>query len=519
MRVCPFEKESTKMPHQPTLNLLPTHGRTVYATAARLFLLLALAASWLASAAVAQETDARGHADGKGWRLEQAKVVDAKRPRVLLMGDSILNGYLRQVIASLEGRAYVDAWVNPHCQASYKLDEMIGEVLAHGPYDVVHFNMGLHGWQKGRIPEGQFEPLTRKLVEAIRKGAPNAKLIWASSTPVTVKGKPGELDPEINPVIVEHNRMAAKVMQAMGVPVNDLYSLLAPKLDLARGDQFHWTAPAYKLLAEAVTAAVARELPKANQPAANVVEPSNAKELAAKKIQQEKAIDERFQQWKATLPDEQREWEETLEACLGSFYLPLYKRDKVEKRGTAWDYVKDNPRLPRVLLIGDSISRGYTLAVRKALAGKANIHRAPENCGPTANGLKKLDIWLQGGRWDVIHFNFGIHDRQTPPAVYEQRLEEIVKRLEATGAKLVWASSTPLPAASQYGSDTAMVERNAIAARVMQRHQIPIDDLYAEIHPRLADYQNANDCHFNAAGYEFLGSKVAREILTRLETK
>ena len=56
--------------------------------------------------------------------------------------------------------------------------------------------------------------------------------------------------------------------------------------------------------------------------------------------------------------------------------------------------MKDEPGLPRVLLIGDSVCRGYTLAVRKALAGKANVHRAPENCGPTANGIKKLDIWL-----------------------------------------------------------------------------------------------------------------------------
>ena len=107
--------------------------------------------------------------------------------------------------------------------------------------------------------------------------------------------------------------------------------------------------------------------------------------------------------------------------------------------------MKDDSKLPRVLLIGDSISRGYTMATRTALAGKANIHRAPENCGPTSNGLKKLDVWLGDGKWDVIHFNFGIHDRATPPAQYEERLEKIVARLQKTGAKLVWASTTPIP--------------------------------------------------------------------------
>jgi hypothetical protein len=228
----------------------------------------AAAPAGAAKAAVAQEPDSRLHADGQGWRLDQAKIADKSRPRVLLIGDSILSGYLPPVTKALDGKAYVDAWVNPYCQSSHRLREMLAEVLERGPYDVIHFNMGLHGWQKGRIPEGQFEPLTKACVEAMQQRAPKAKLIWASSTPVTVKGKPGELDPEINPVIVEHNRMAAKVMNEMHVPVSDLYSLLAGKLDLARGDQFHWTAPAYKILADAVVNSVLQALAAKAQPSA-----------------------------------------------------------------------------------------------------------------------------------------------------------------------------------------------------------------------------------------------------------
>ncbi len=208
---------------------------------------------------VATEPDTRLQADGKGWRLDRAKLTDPTRPCVLLIGDSILNGYGKQVMAALAGKAHVDAWVNPHCQSEH-LNKLLTEVLANGPYDVVHFNMGLHGWQKGRIKDGTFEPLTRAYVEVIRDTLPKAKIIWASSTPVTVKGKPTELDPEINSVIVGHNRLAAKVMQEMNVPVNDFYSLLAPKLELAQGDQFHWRPEAYKILAETVTNSVLREL-------------------------------------------------------------------------------------------------------------------------------------------------------------------------------------------------------------------------------------------------------------------
>jgi hypothetical protein len=211
----------------------------------------------------AAETDGRLHADGKGWRLDQAKITDPKRPRVLLIGDSILNGYLKQTTAALEGKAYVDAWVNPYHQSEH-LNKLLAEVLTHGPYDVVHFNMGLHGWPEGRIKPGTFEPLTRSYVEVLKTKLPKAKLIWASSTPVTAQDKPAELEPDINPVIVEHNRMAAKVMAEMGVPVSDFYALLVDKRGWARGDRFHWTAPAYDLLARTVVETVLRELARSN---------------------------------------------------------------------------------------------------------------------------------------------------------------------------------------------------------------------------------------------------------------
>ncbi len=216
----------------------------------------------LALTAIAQETDTRLHSDGKGWRLDKAKVTNPNLPRVLLIGDSILNGYGKQVTAALDGKAYVDMWVNPYCQSEH-YNKLLAEVLEkNGPYDVVHFNMGLHGWQKGRIQEGRFEPLTRAYVEVIKQKLPKAKIIWASITPVTVKGKPTELDPEINPIIVAHNRMAANVMAELNVPVNDFYSLLVNKLELARGDQFHWKADAYKLLAQTTADSILRELKK-----------------------------------------------------------------------------------------------------------------------------------------------------------------------------------------------------------------------------------------------------------------
>lgn len=178
--------------------------------------------------------------------------------------------------------------------------------------------------------------------------------------------------------------------------------------------------------------------------------------------------------------------------------------------------ITDVAGLPRVLLIGDSVSRGYTQAVRQALVGKANVHRAPANCGPTASGLKNLEVWLGDGRWDVIHFNFGIHDRNTPVNEYLDRLATIVKRLQATGARLIWASTTPIPDdPAKKQSAASIVERNTAAAALMAKHGIAVNDLFTAITPRLAELQNPNDVHFNAAGYDFLGARVAEVVGTK----
>ncbi|MEO6738997.1 MAG: SGNH/GDSL hydrolase family protein [Chthoniobacteraceae bacterium] len=247
-------------------------------------------------------------------------------------------------------------------------------------------------------------------------------------------------------------------------------------------------------------------------------EPTNAAETAAKKAAEDAEIDAKYRALVAKLPPEQQAWERTLQGQLGSFYLPIHQREKVRGTSNAWDFVADDPKLPRVLLIGDSVSRGYTQAVRKELAGKVNVHRAPANCGPTASGLKNLDVWLGSGRWDAIHFNFGIHDRATAADVYEKNLEELVARLNATGAKLVWASTTPVPPDTKDGeaATAAIVEKNKIAARVMQKNGVVMDDLYAWMVPDLAKFQNPKDVHFTGPGYDRLAQRVARVIATAL---
>ncbi len=190
--------------------------------------------------------------------------------------------------------------------------------------------------------------------------------------------------------------------------------------------------------------------------------------------------------------------------------------------------VPDEPGLPRVLLIGDSISMGYTQPVRALLAGKANVHRIPENGGPTSRGVEKLDQWLGTGHWDVIHFNFGLHDLrimetgtyQVSLADYEANLRKIVARLKATGARLIWATTTPVPDAKlsppRRSADVPLFNRAAL--KIMQENGVVIDDLFALAEPQLASIQRPANVHYTNAGYEVLARQVAASILKQLES-
>ena len=414
------------------------------------------------------------------WGVERGEAADPKLPRVLMIGDSVLAGYKEAVKTHLAGKATVDCWVTPLWVSHKGLVPGLAKAVEGHRYDVVHFNHGLHGFAN-RIPEGKYEPLLRKYIGAMRQLTPGAWHIWASTTPVTVKGKPEQPDPEKNPLVVERNKIAAKVMWENGIEVNDLYGLAAGKPELRSLDGFHYGAKGRAVQAEAVAKAIAATLAR-----------------------------------RATMSPAQMAWDTTLRQQLGRFYLPRYLDAKKAGRKTVWDLVTDDPKLPRVLLIGDSISGGYTLPVRRLLAGKVNLHRAPANCGSTARGLRGLDTWLGDGKWDVIHFNFGIHDRRSKREDYEKRLETIVAKLKATGARLIWATTTPVPPHEVDRSPDIAATLNAVAAKVMTRHDIPINDLYAHIKPHIAEYRLPNNSHYRGPGSQHLGKKVAEAILAAL---
>ncbi|OIP03004.1 MAG: hypothetical protein AUJ96_15325 [Armatimonadetes bacterium CG2_30_66_41] len=183
--------------------------------------------------------------------------------------------------------------------------------------------------------------------------------------------------------------------------------------------------------------------------------------------------------------------------------------------------IQDVAGLPRVLLIGDSISMGYTLPVRELLKGKANVHRIPTNGGPTLRGLESLKRWLGDGKWDVIHFNWGLHDLrlddagkyQVPLDEYAKNLKELVKQLKATGAKLVWCSTTPVPEKCTPPRKNAdVIAYNAAAKKIMDDNGIALDDLYAFALPKIKELQLPDNVHFSPRGSAELAKAVVASL-------
>lgn len=190
--------------------------------------------------------------------------------------------------------------------------------------------------------------------------------------------------------------------------------------------------------------------------------------------------------------------------------------------------------LPNVLIIGDSISLGYTPHVIEMLKGKANVRHHKGNAQHTGTGLKKLDQWIGDTKWDVIHFNWGLWDlcyRHPASKVqgkrdkvngilttsldqYEKNLDELVTRLKATDAKLIWASTTVIPegeAGRKRGDDQRY---NDVASQVMKNHGVATNNLFSltkSFAPEL--FVRPGDVHYTTEGYQKIAQQVSQAIL------
>jgi hypothetical protein len=193
--------------------------------------------------------------------------------------------------------------------------------------------------------------------------------------------------------------------------------------------------------------------------------------------------------------------------------------------------------LPRALIIGDTVYSTPFQGVVGLLRGRVEISRPKIQPRDTATALENCDALLGDKKWDLIHFNFGFEDlyyrdpgtkakramskeaggvRVTTPKEYEANLRELVKRFKATGAKLIWASTTPIKSSKfdnvlDPGSE---LEFNAIAAKVMAENKVTINDMHAYITKNVKNKRDPSPYWFNRYP---LHPPIVRSILTELQ--
>jgi len=189
-------------------------------------------------------------------------------------------------------------------------------------------------------------------------------------------------------------------------------------------------------------------------------------------------------------------------------------------------------RLPKVVLVGDSIRMGYAPLVAKRLEGKAIVVSAKPNGEDSSNVLRNLDDWVIKENPDVVHINAGLHDLkltntsyQVAMAEYEKNLRTILERIRAdTKAKIIFATTTPIlddrHAKRKVGFDrfeSDVLKYNVAAAAVMKQAGVPIDDLHAVVESGGKErLMLADGTHYTEEGYEALAAAVSESILRSL---
>lgn len=205
-------------------------------------------------------------------------------------------------------------------------------------------------------------------------------------------------------------------------------------------------------------------------------------------------------------------------------------------------FVDNDPELKNVLIYGDSISIGYTQTVRESLKDKANVYRIYCNGGDSGSFIKKMttmhkamcDKKNEGHwsfKWDVIHFNVGLHDLKyvvggkldkingkqvNSTDQYAKNLSNIITYLNklAPKAKLIFATTTPVPECERGRIAGDAVKYNKVALNVLKDHpQIIVNDLYEFTKPNQPKWAiKPGNVHFKADGQTAQGTEVARII-------
>ena len=206
----------------------------------------------------------------------------------------------------------------------------------------------------------------------------------------------------------------------------------------------------------------------------------------------------------------------------------------------------EDPSLPRILIIGDSISGHYHERLRLLMQGKANIigeaslspRRDPKKSfwASVSNRFYRTDSATKGddfkdylaesGPWNIVHFNIGIHmfSKAQPgdEKPYAEKLRQVVQTIRDSGAICLFANSTgtvadnTIPNSPNYLTNCKAF--NAAAEEVMREMGVPVTDIYGLIQPRIKELISGDLIHTNAEADQMMAELIAKRLNDTIAT-
>jgi hypothetical protein len=202
-------------------------------------------------------------------------------------------------------------------------------------------------------------------------------------------------------------------------------------------------------------------------------------------------------------------------------------REQIEWSDFWWKNEPDNSK-PRILFIGNSITRGYYPMVEEKLSEKYNCDRYTSSRSIVDPSLIQ-ETKMAMGKYDhcIIHFNNGLHGFHLAGADYEAGMRKYVKFLKSHkshDSKLVYSLTTPVPSKEEgvkldADKNAVVLERNRIARKIMEENNIPVIDLYGLMEPELEKYSaSKGNVHYNKQGNEKLAGLITERLLNLVKS-
>ena len=399
----------------------------------------------------AAASDGLGRYILQGFTADLDDGTDPNLKKVLLLGDAVMQAYQPEVVRILDGKA-VCTFVTMPETGSPDWDAFCTAHVDPGTWDVIHFSYGrelmVHTNGLPRAAASEVTGIYSGLVTRLQGAAP--ALIGCTITPVY-----GTMPAYVSAVDADYAAKFKQVITNAGLRINDLADFTQTRIEeMVQPNSNLPTELGVQLMGEVVGSRIVEALNDA-----------------------------------------------------------------------------DPARTAQVLVAGDSVANAYSTLLSDFLAGQAIVNfLGTAYNGPNPDWGRLVDSYITAGGsngWDVIQFNWGLHavkyvdenyitclpsapgaHIQFTVEEYARQMELWVKELKRTGAKLVFATTTPVPEGA--GGSIPYIDvtpYNDAAKAIMATNGIAVNDLYAFAYPRLTELQIANNVHFTAYG----SSELARQ--------